>query len=104
MVVLVLIIFCAYAQFGMDVFGNVRHGQVISATANFRSLRGAIVVLLHIATGDWIGATADCSVAPPQCTAYLDCGNYLSTAYFGSFYLLVSLLMMKMLVGVVIQA
>jgi len=98
------IITVVFAQIGTDLFYGVRFGKELTSISNFNSFTGAVAILFQVATGDWVQILEDCSVEYPKCTQGLDCGNRtLSTIYFFCFYFSMYMIIMKMLIGLVIE-
>ena len=74
--------------------------------ANFRTAGKAIALLFRIVTGeDWNKLMRDCMISQPYCYPganywETDCGDIgLSFVYFGTFYVIITYIMLNLLVG-----
>jgi hypothetical protein len=85
LLVLMLIMF-TWAVFGIERFGEVKHGVAIDEHSNFEDFSNAIYVLTQVMLGSsWVYFRKDCRVRYPECTPGKDCGSWMSTPYFLSY-------------------
>ncbi len=125
---LLVLLFFVYAVVGVQLYGLVAFQGELNEQANFRTLGSAMLLLLRFSTGEnWNGfmwslfeERADCDLDPvynetapwclneedyPDCTEVNGCSaGYSVFAYFYSFTLIVSFVVLNMFVGVVLEA
>lgn len=101
LLVLALIMF-TWAVFGIERFGDVKHGFAIDKHTNFADFSNAIYTLTQVMFGSWIYVRKDCRVKWPDCTPGSDCGSWMATPYFLSYLLINSFIMINMCVAVVL--
>jgi len=111
---LVLVIFI-WAIIGMQIFANLKFGNVIDAHVNFRTFSSSMLLLVRCITGEnWNVIMHDCMITFPDCTNYSreldgfwlpnDCGSptwaYL---YFLAFYIIGIFTLMNLFVAVILD-
>ena len=94
LLVLALIMF-TWAVFGIERFGEVKHGFTIDKHTNFADFSNAIYTLTQVMFGSWIYVRKDCRVKWPDCTPGSDCGSWMATPYFLSYLLINSFIMVR---------
>lgn len=68
---LLFLAFFIFAVLGMSQFANVRLGENLSPTANFRYFDSSLLLLTRMVTGEgWNAIMHDCMVQPPACTGW----------------------------------
>lgn len=77
-----------YAILGMQLFAEVRSGEVMGVSASFANFPKALLTMFEITAGDnWITIMRECGIAEPKCTSGEDCGSYVgSRVFFYSFF------------------
>jgi len=123
---LILLVMLIYAIAGIQLFAKVASYQnTITANMNFRNLGFAIILLFRMATQDnWnyyahsmSGKSPGCVVDPPynpnwcelngfadNCVPLNGCGSFAAFPYFYSFQLVVSISLMNLFIGVIIDS
>jgi len=123
-----LLLFFVYAVVGVQLFSFISHNDDVNEQANFQTFGKAMLLLLRFSTGEnWNGFMRSivddnqgCEPNPvynpdspwclvdgdfPNCTALNGCGaGILAYAYFYSFTLLVSFVILNLFVGIVLEA
>ena len=109
--VLVLLVLYIYAVLGIELFGHVAHGEFINEDANFETFGAAMLTMVRCITGEsYNGIMHDAMVTearqPGRCSAAEGtCGNPLAAiAFFISFVVIGSYVMLNVFVAVVIDA
>jgi hypothetical protein len=101
---LLALVFFIYAVLGCYLFGTVTTGDSINDFYNFSNFGLAMVLCLKIATGeDWNKFMFDCARTSPNCAPGLGCGNPVAFAYFITFKLVVSFIMLNLFILIVLQ-
>jgi len=101
---LLLLIFFIYAVLGVFVFGSIESGEVIDEHTNFHNFGNAMLTLLRIATGeDWNKIMFDSMNTEPDCEPGVTCGSAWAPAYFISFVMLCSFIMLNLFILVILQ-
>ena len=100
---LTLVLFI-YAILGCYLFHSVTDGIAINSDYNFSNFGLAIMLCLKISTGeDWNMYMFDYARTSYNCAAGIGCGNWYSYAYFISFKIIVTFIMLNLFVLVVLQ-
>ena len=109
--VLVLLVLYIYAVLGIELFGHVAHGEFINDDANFETFGAAMLTMVRCITGEsYNGIMHDAMVTearqPGRCSAAEGtCGDPLAAiAFFISFVVIGSYVMLNVFVAVVIDA
>mmetsp|Transcript_25092 Transcript_25092/g.33643 ORF Transcript_25092/g.33643 Transcript_25092/m.33643 type:complete len:177 (+) Transcript_25092:743-1273(+) len=101
---LLMLFFFILAILGQFMFNKVKEGEIIDEYKNFRVFDRSFLLLFSISTGeDWNLIMYDCSRLPPDCEPGLTCGNEFAPAYFISFILLITYVMLNLFILVIIQ-
>ena len=101
---LLMLFFFVLATLGQFMFGGVTTGDVINEYKNFGVFDTSFLLLFSISTGeDWNAIMYDCSHVPPDCIPGETCGSPYAYAYFISFILLVTYVMLNLFILVIIQ-
>eukprot|EP00753_Platysulcus_tardus_P018827 PLAT7020.31.p2 GENE.PLAT7020.31~~PLAT7020.31.p2 ORF type:complete len:315 (-),score=176.44 PLAT7020.31:71-982(-) len=109
---------------GVQLFSRVANGDFISDTANFRTFWSALLLLIRSSTGEsWNGIMHDCAavlascdVSPAfdatvcgfstdavNCIPLNGCGSPVAYAYFISFTLIVTFVMVNLFIAVILD-
>jgi hypothetical protein len=98
-----------YAVLGVQLFYFVMPGEALDGTRNFRTFSAALLLLFQCLTGDeWSALMRDASVGPadgcdPHATPS-DCGSPpISIAFFTSFMLLCSMVLLNVILAVILE-
>jgi len=102
-ILLLVIVFSCYAILGIWLFGETRHGTVLSRHTNFSTFYNALAALSRVALGEWVFLRHDCRVSPPLCTADEDCGSGGSTPFFFTFIVATYYTIANLVVAVVME-
>jgi len=109
---LLFLLLFIYAVMGVSTFGTVRHvdtlpggGAGLDNYANFNNWPMAMRTLARAMTGEeWHVIMQGCRIEPPLCSYELkDCGTHFAIAYFVSFVILVTLVMLNLFVAVILE-
>ena len=115
---LMLIVF-VYAVLGMNLFGYLKPQDFIGSNANFNSFGLSFMTLLRVSTGEsWTFLMSDCArELGPGFVCYeisnyqeyvekglMGCGNALSYAYFISFQLIFTMILLNLFIAVILKA
>eukprot|EP00933_Yihiella_yeosuensis_P069100 TRINITY_DN7525_c1_g1_i1.p1 TRINITY_DN7525_c1_g1~~TRINITY_DN7525_c1_g1_i1.p1 ORF type:complete len:689 (+),score=104.41 TRINITY_DN7525_c1_g1_i1:194-2068(+) len=114
---LILVIFM-YASMGIGLFGTMMDPPGHDgAPANFHSLGDALMLLLRVSTGErWHELMYQFASDPPGCINELQspedlardgprgCGSVMSYAYFNSFFIIVFVVLMNLIVSVMLES
>jgi len=122
--VLLLLIYIIFSLGGMQLFGKVAGSKYITANANFRSFKMAFITLFGVSTGDnWTQLAHSLATKSPGCVedpqynsnwcevngdmlgcVPLDgCGSFSSLPFFYLFTLVVSMILLNLFVGVLLD-
>ena len=102
---LCLVIFM-YAVLGVNLFTYVQHGDALSEDRNFESVPHAALLLIQSLTADdWSALMFEASVTPERGCSYEEgnCGSPLAFAYFVSFMMIASFVLINLLVAVILE-
>jgi len=100
---LTLILFI-FAILGCYLFYDVTEGNAINSERNFWNFGMAMKLCLQIATGEnWDKFMFDCARTTYDCAAGIGCGKWYAYAYFISFKIVVTYIMLNLFVLVVLQ-
>uniref|UniRef100_K3WQ22 Ion transport domain-containing protein n=1 Tax=Globisporangium ultimum (strain ATCC 200006 / CBS 805.95 / DAOM BR144) TaxID=431595 RepID=K3WQ22_GLOUD len=119
---LLFLIFFIYAAMGVQLFAKVKFGDLVTPTANFQTIARAMVTLVRCATGErWndlmyeLSSQDDCVEDPPYnpemcgfnntagCKMLNGCGSPVAYAYFYSFTLLVTFILLNIFIAVILE-
>lgn len=104
---LMLLLFFLYAILGMNLLSHIKiqNNGGLSDHVNFKSFFTALLTLFRMATGEnWNIIMHECMIAPPFCTAGVDCGSVaVAVPFFISFHIFSALLMLNVFVAVVLK-
>ncbi len=101
---LLMLIMFIYAILGCYLFYDVTNGNAINSVYNFSNFGLAFMLCLKMSTGeDWNIFMFDCARTSYTCAAGLGCGKYYAYAYFISFKIVVTFIMLNLFVLVVLQ-
>ncbi|XP_064604467.1 muscle calcium channel subunit alpha-1-like isoform X3 [Liolophura sinensis] len=111
---LIVMLFFVYAVIGMQVFGKIKldDDTQITRNNNFQTFPQAVLVLFRSATGEaWQDVMLSCVYSPKvRCEPLSDsvdseksCGSDFAYAYFISFYMLCSFLIINLFVAVIMD-
>ena len=101
---LLMLIMFIYAILGSYMFHDVAPGNYISEFYNFNNFGSAMMLLMKMATGeDWNNFMFDCARTDSNCTSGLGCGSPYAYAYFISFKVIVTFIMLNLFVLVVLE-
>ena len=91
---LLLLLFFIFAILGVNLFNNVKTGNVIDEYTNFYDFDNAMIALLRIATGEeWNMIMYDCARVN---------GSAIPSLYFTSFVIMTSFVMLNMFIMVIL--
>lgn len=63
--------FFIYAVLGMSLYANIKFGDTVSPTANFRRFDDSLLLMSRMVTGEaWNSIMHNCMVTPPECTDF----------------------------------
>eukprot|EP00644_Phytophthora_capsici_P000129 jgi/Phyca11/539928/estExt2_Genewise1Plus.C_PHYCAscaffold_40231 len=119
---LLFLVFFIYAAMGVQLFAKIKFGELVTSTANFQSLLGAMITLVRCATGErWNdmmyelanldGCVADPPYDPRSCGISNDvdcvplngCGSPVAFVYLYSFTLLVTFILLNIFIAVILE-
>ena len=102
---LLMLIFFMFATLGVFFFSGITEGGVINAEfKNFRRFGDGFLLLFAISTGEaWNEIMYDCYLAPDGCVEGVDCGTPFAPAYFITFIMLVTHVMLNLFILVIIE-
>ena len=102
---LLMLIFFMFATLGVFFFSDISDGSVINAEyKNFKRFGDGFLLLFAISTGEaWNEIMYDCYLAPDDCTPGVDCGTPFAPAYFITFIMLVTHVMLNLFILVIIE-
>ncbi len=125
---LLVLLFFIYAVIGMQLFSFIPNNEEVNEHANFRSFGSSMFLLLRFSTGEnWNGFMRSIIPSGPACVKYPSynpeapwclgdenqrnctelngCGvGFSAFAYFYSFTLLVSFVILNLFIGIVLEA
>jgi hypothetical protein len=119
---LLALLFFIYAVMGVQLFAKVKYGDALNEHANFRTFFTAALTLMRSSTGEnWNGMMYDmantdqCSFTVTYdatmcgfndkegCTPLNGCGSKLAFAFFMSFTLFLSMVMLNLFIAVILE-
>jgi hypothetical protein len=100
-----MLIFFMFATLGVFFFSDISSGSVINPEyKNFKRFGDGFLLLFAISTGEaWNEIMYDCYLAPDDCTPGVDCGTPFAPAYFITFIMLVTHVMLNLFILVIIE-
>ena len=106
---LLFLFFFIYAVVGVSLWGTQPYGRGLDVHANFGNFPVAMMTLFRCSTGEnWNDIMRDCMKQDDPCNAnpwQLGCVNYfMSPAYFVSFMLFGSFVMLNLFIAVILDA
>ncbi|KAL4124998.1 hypothetical protein PRIC2_008589 [Phytophthora ramorum] len=90
---LLFLVFFIYAAMGVQLFAKLKFGELITSTANFQSLLGAMTTLIRCATGE----------SDVNCIPLNGCGSPVAFVYLYSFTLLVTFILLNIFIAVILE-
>ncbi|RLN91051.1 hypothetical protein BBJ28_00004364 [Nothophytophthora sp. Chile5] len=119
---LLFLVFFIYAAMGVQLFAKVKLGPLNTSSANFQTIAGAMVTLVRCSTGErWndlmfeLANQDDCVTDPSydpnmcgfssdvDCVPLNGCGSPVAFAYFYSFTLLVTFILLNIFIAVILE-
>ncbi|KAL4151848.1 hypothetical protein PRNP1_008785 [Phytophthora ramorum] len=95
---LLFLVFFIYAAMGVQLFAKLKFGELITSTANFQSLLGAMTTLIRCATGERWNDMIDVNCIPLN-----GCGSPVAFVYLYSFTLLVTFILLNIFIAVILE-
>ena len=93
---LLLLFILIYSVLGVFIYHDLNYGKFVNEYSNFKNFGEALIVLLKLSTGDsWSSLMYECARQK---------GGLLSAAYFGSFVILTSFIMLNLFIMVILQS
>ncbi|DAZ95903.1 TPA: hypothetical protein N0F65_012614 [Lagenidium giganteum] len=119
---LLSLVFFIYAGLGVQLFAKVKMGDLVTPTTNFQTISRAMTTLIRCATGErWndlmheLSSHNDCKADlsyqsdmcgfnnAPDCKPLTGCGTTVAFAYFCSFTLLVTFILLNIFIAVILE-
>ena len=101
---LLALVMFIYAILGCYLFYDVTEGEVIEDIYNFTNFGRAMMLCLGMATGeDWNSYMFDCARTEYDCAAGIGCGKWYAYAYFITFKIVVTFVMLNLFILIVLQ-
>ncbi|KAL3673207.1 hypothetical protein V7S43_000930 [Phytophthora oleae] len=119
---LLFLVFFIYAAMGVQLFAKIKFGELVTSTANFQTLLGAMITLVRCATGErWndmmyeLANQDNCIPDPPydpnscgissdvDCVPLNGCGSPVAFVYLYSFTLLVTFILLNIFIAVILE-
>jgi len=100
---LLMLIFFMFSILGVFFFKDIKSGDAINETMNFSNFGSAMIMLFRISTGeDWNRIMFD-TMRTEDCIPGETCGTMWAPAYFISFILICTYIMLNLFVLVILQ-
>ncbi|CAK8987174.1 L type [Durusdinium trenchii] len=100
-----LLLVLIFAILGMNLFANIKHGELLNEDANFSGFFISMTTLFRVATGEsFNGIMHDCMIQEPYCDPEVNCGYpQFAPIYFCSFFLLSSYTLLSLITAIVLD-
>ena len=99
---LLMLMFFIYSVMGVFIFSSLSNGEVLDEYNNFSNFGMAMIILLRVSTGeDWNIIMYDCSRVS-DCLPGETCGSPAAYAYFVSFIVILSFIMLNLFILVIL--
>ncbi|GBG24665.1 Voltage-dependent L-type calcium channel subunit alpha-1S [Hondaea fermentalgiana] len=101
-----LLLILIYAILGMNLFANIKHGDLLNSDANFNGFFVSVSTLFRVSTGEsFNGIMHDCMIEEPYCSE--DAGNcgypIFAPIYFCSFFVFSSYTLLSMITAIILD-
>jgi len=103
---ILILLMLIFAIMGMNLFANIKHGELLNENANFETFWGSMNTLFRMATGEsFNGIMHDCMIQPPYCSEeYGNCGYpQFAPMFFCLYFVFSAYMLLSMITAIILD-